>query len=238
MCHLTQTGQTNMREATFYTYAKQVAEVFDHYDTLKQPAERVNYNFMARGEPFANSLMISRFDLVRSTLEDHAAERNLAAQYNISTIMPMEIADVDLAKLLHPADNVAIYYSLYSMQEQFRKRWLPKALDPNIALDKLAEYQQKTGGEVALHWAFMKDQNDDIETLVDIVEAVRSRGLKAKFNLVRYNPYSIAQGEESPDNILQRNFYFMRLALGDKLGRIVPRVGHDVKASCGMFVEA
>lgn len=237
MCHLTQTGQTSMREANFYTYARQAGEVFNYYDSLNEPAKRVNYNFMARGEPLANSLMNTHFNYVRSVLDEVAEPYGVETQYNISTIMPTEIADVDLAKLLNPVDNVMLYYSLYSMREKFRKRWLPKALDPNIALDKLAEYQCKTGGEVALHWAFIEGQNDDLETLEEIVAAVESRELTVKFNLVRYNPYSPAQGQEPSEEILQRNFDYMRHAFDDEVGRIVPRVGFDAKVSCGMFVE-
>lgn len=238
MCHLTQTGQTSMTPATVQDYARQAWSVLNYYTEQSDgAAKRLNFNFMARGEPFANPTIINSFRRLREMLERKGTEFDVDTQLNISTIMPIEIEHVDLATLLHPVDNVMIYYSLYSMREKFRKRWLPKALDPNIALDKLAEYQCKTGGEVALHWAFIEGQNDDLETLEEIVEAVESRELTVKFNLVRYNPYSPAQGKEPSEEVLQRNFDYMRNAFDDDLGRIVPRVGFDAKVSCGMFVE-
>lgn len=246
MCHLTQTGQTNMTDASFAVYLLQMGAVLEYYDSLNEPAERVNYNFMARGEPLANKFLLERFYILRHSFDGNAAKRGLKSQYNISTIMPTELASVKMARLFDRADyddrpydvsNIMIYYSLYSMREKFRKRWLPKALDPNVALDKLTEYQQETGGEIALHWAFIEGQNDDLDTLGEIVDAVKARGLKTKFNLVRYNPYSPAQGQEPSEEILQRNFDFMRHAFDDEVGRIVPRVGFDAKVSCGMFVE-
>ena len=246
MCHLTQTGQTDMTDASFAVYLLQLAPVLEHYDSLNLPAQRMNVNFMARGDPFANRNILDRFYILRHAFDWNTAKRNLTTQYNFSTIMPEEVRDISLDRIFRRADhdtreydvsNIMIYYSLYSMREQFRKRWLPKALDPNIALDKLAEYQCKTGGEVALHWAFIEGQNDDLETLEEIVEAVESRELTVKFNLVRYNPFSPAQGKEPTEAVLQRNFDYMRNAFDDELGRIVPRVGFDAKVSCGMFVE-
>jgi 23S rRNA (adenine2503-C2)-methyltransferase len=134
------------------------------------------------------------------------------------------------------ATQPVIFYSLYSMNSRFRRRWLPKALDPALALDKLAAWQQLTGGEVVLHWAFIEGENDDSDTIQEIIDAVRSRGLRVRFNLVRYNPYSPAQGQEPTMPVLQNCFDALSDAFGDPRSRIVPRVGHDVKASCGMFM--
>jgi adenine C2-methylase RlmN of 23S rRNA A2503 and tRNA A37 len=175
---------------------------------------------------------------LRENLDRKATEAGVEAKYNISTIMPEEVADVDLAEIFgNDVSNVVIYYSLYSMRQSFRKRWLPKAMDPDKALDKLAEYQRKTGGRIALHWAFIEGQNDDLQTLAEIIAAVQMRKMDVKFNLVRYNPYSPAQGKEPSEEILQRNFNLLNKAFGSSESRIVPRVGFDVKASCGMFVE-
>jgi 23S rRNA (adenine2503-C2)-methyltransferase len=237
MCHLTQTGQTMMQAATIADYVEQADRVLAHYAT-QQPAQRVNYNFMARGEPMANPSVIHDWAALRDALQARADHHGIGlAKFNLSTIMPTETREVDLVKEFSEP-NTHLYYSLYSMNPRFRKRWLPKAIEPELALDKLAAWQHATGRIVTLHWAFIEGENDDMQTLDDIISAVHSRGLVTKLNAVRYNPYSDKQGREPSLDILNRNFQYLNEALGSAKSRIVPRVGHDVAASCGMFPSA
>lgn len=238
-CHLTQTGQTAMVPAHYADYVSQARQVLQHYDSLGAPAETVNYNFMARGEPFENPLILTNWRRLRGALEMMSNTRGLEARYNLSTIMPATLGARPLRDILGPEPHgTSVYYSLYSMRPEFRKRWLPKAMDPYAALSRLAEWQRDTGGEVVLHGAFIAGQNDDRETVAEILDVVDSLQLRTRFNLVRYNPYSPAQGVESPEAVIQARFQQIADALGDPRSRIVPRVGFDVKASCGMFVEA
>jgi len=237
-CHLTATGQTMMRAATIDDYRDQVDAVMNHYRSLQHPAERVNFNFMSRGEAFDNPAVTSKWRWLEQMLREEADYARVPQiKCNLSTIFPKAAADVDLVGQFGSSDTAMIYYSLYSLNPKFRKRWLPKALEPRTALIKLARYQQKVGRDIALHWAFIEGENDDEQTIMDIIDVVNSIGLKAKFNLVRYNPYSAAQGREPSDEVIQRNFDWMAEGLGHSKSRIVPRVGTDVYASCGMFVK-
>lgn len=231
-CHLTATRQTMMTDATPQDYTDQASSVMQWYDT-QEAAERVNFNFMARGEPLANTHVANNWLSVYEPLKALADERGLESKFNISTIMP---EDRDLYDIFGDT-GTQLYYSLYSLDNHFRKRWLPKAIDPQIALDRLADWQQKTGQLVTLHWAFIKGQNDGMANLDRIAHAVHSRGLEVKFNLVRYNPFSDRQGEEPDEVTLQALFDFFQRQLNHPSSRIVPRVGFDVKASCGMFVN-
>lgn len=234
-CHLTQTKQTMMDWATPDDIYNQALQVFRHYRVLDD-AQRVNFNFMARGEPLSNPGVLNNWDRVRAPLQGLAEQHALVSKYNISTIMPEEMADRSLYDVFGDT-GAQLYYSLYSMDEKFRKRWLPKAMNAHDALYKLADWQQKTGQLVTIHGAFIEGENDSLEDLEKIVMAILFRGLKVKFNLVRYNPYSPAQGREPSEEIIQRNFAYLNEAFGNEKSRIVPRVGYDVKASCGMFVD-
>ena len=67
----------------------------------------------------------------------------LRPRHLISTIYPRELAGLALEDVFvtHHPD---IYYSIYSMSERFRRRWLPKALPAEAALDRLVSWQRST----------------------------------------------------------------------------------------------
>lgn len=235
-CHLTATGQTMMTPVDLAGFEAQAARVLEYYDqalTAGEPAaERVNFNFMARGEALLNPTVLKDWPLLQARLCAIAAARGLKAIFNLSTILPLESAEADLTAI--GGSGVAIYYSLYSLDPSFRRRWLPRAQDPIAGLARLAAWQQATGCDVAMHWALIDGENDGLEKARAIGAAVRAAGLRTKFNLVRYNPYSPSQGRESAR--VEEYFEVLAAELSSPESRIVPRVGFDVKASCGMFV--
>lgn len=242
-CHLTATGQTTMTPATVDDYLAQIAPVLGTYrQRLAQGwprATKMHYNFMARGEPLANPHFLRDSQAVFDGMGARAAELNLPASFKVSSILPRTL-DEDLVQVL--ADPRAeLYYSLYSVRPAFRKRWLPKALPAEEGLDRVADYQRRTGRRVVLHWAFIAGENDSEADVAELLEAVAQRGIRAKFNLVRYNPHDARHGVESTQDVLDARFAQIQTALqqlgGGQGSRQVPRVGFDVKASCGMFIE-
>lgn len=235
-CHLTQTGQTEMEETTVVQYFEQARHVLEYYASTDNPAKRVNFNFMSRGEVLSNKIFLKEANILLSALNGLAYEYNLKPQYNLSTIMPVDF-DGNLSELIQNDFNHNYYYSLYSIDPDFRKRWLPKAMSVDKALEQFAEWQEKTDRTLALHWTFIEGKNDSEEQVKAIMDKIESYRLKCKFNLVRYNPYSEKQGQESSDIVLQRNFDIIASHMDSEGSRIVPRVGFDVKASCGMFVS-
>lgn len=236
MCHLTQSGQTEAADVPVELMVEQADSVFAWYDEQKSPARVVHFNFMARGEPFASRPLLENADGLLSRLADRAIARDLIPRFKFSTIMPRELDGVELAGMF-PRHNPDIYYSIYSTNPDFRKRWLPKALGVEAALGKLKRYQDVTRKLLKLHWAFIEGENDDEQTVHGICEAVNQSGLRVDVNIVRYNPYSDKQGHEPPVEVIRRNADILSRGLPGARIKVIERVGFDVKASCGMFVE-
>ena len=239
-CHLTQSGQTDGRDVTINEYLTQAKTVLEHYDQLVEeggPAARtVNFNFMARGEVFANRAFLdgSSFKLL-DALASLGLQRRLLPRFKLSTIMPRELDGRSLAELF-PRLMPDIYYSLYSVDERWRRRWMPKALPAQHGLGMLADYAKVTRKIPVIHFALIAGENDQPQHMDAIAEAIGACGLRCDINLVRYNPFSDRQGAASNDQVMDRCARQLAEALPGCRVQIVGRVGYDVKASCGMFV--
>ncbi|MBW3243294.1 radical SAM protein [Epibacterium sp. DP7N7-1] len=236
-CHLTQTGQTMFAPAQVSQLKDQLDQVLAHYDQGQPRAKRINVNFMARGEPLSNRGLMADFDRFALFAKMKAISRDLELKINVSTIMPEDADDIDLVSSFGEAP-VVLYWSLYSLDPAFRRRWLPRAQDPHRAMERLLDWQHRAGGRVVLHWALIEGENDQDETFGRISEFVRASGLEAKLNLVRYNPYSAKTGAEAGEARYAAALEKIGTGLAVPGSKVVSRVGFDVKASCGMFMGA
>lgn len=230
MCHLTTTGQTMFDQASSLDFLGQSLRVLEYYDTQPK-ANIVHYNWMARGEALCNPTITEDFLDLGVNLTKRSTARGLSPKFNVSTIMPRTL-NKSLVETFRGI-NPTIYYSVYSMKDRFRDKWLPGAMNPHTAFDLLAEYQRVTGKIIKIHHALIEGENDSIHDAYEIADAIESRNLAVSLNLVRYN---------SPDSLYKEsskyNSYLMAFK-GTKLlkdAKIVGRVGEDVKASCGTFV--
>jgi adenine C2-methylase RlmN of 23S rRNA A2503 and tRNA A37 len=191
---------------------------------------------MARGEALVNPYLLSDSNSILSELQRLARERSLIPQFNISTIMPKTLAGKKL-KDIFPGIQPEIYYSIYSVDEDFRKRWLPKSLPVEESLKMLVDWQEFSGKIPKIHFAFIENENDSIESVTAICDAVNNVGLKVNVNIVRYNPFSERQGTEPSEEIIERNMHVMQELLPNARINLIKKVGFDVQASCGMFAK-
>lgn len=237
MCHLTATNQKMDTNATVEDYIAQAARVFNWYDEHgdRENIKQVHFNWMSRGEVFANDAMFTQNQKIFSALDAMAKARFLTSRFLLSTIMPKRLGRTDLAFMLRPIQP-EIYYSIYSLDPEFRKKWLPAAMDPIQALEMLAGYQRNSRKLLKLHWAFIKDENDSEASVQAICDAVKKIGLRVDINIVRYNPASSSYGEESWEDVIEDRVAQLKAELPDAKIKVIPRVGFDVAASCGMFV--
>lgn len=234
-CHLTQTGQTDLVDVPVKGLLGQADQVLSHYDSLDQPARCVHFNLMARGEPLASQAILHGADMLVDGLSRRALARGLVARCKISTIMPAALGDRPLTDVFRRSQP-DLYYSLYSADPAFRRRWLPKAMDPPVALAKLADWQDMTRKLPVLHWAYIAGENDTVADTHALCDLVERSGLICDVNIVRYNPFGPAQGAEPDMAVIERNAQIIAERLPVGRVKIVGRVGFDVKASCGMFV--
>lgn len=229
MCHLTATKQMLGRDVTSTEFLEQALQVLEHYKTQSK-ADIVNYNFMARGEPFDSLVFTEQCNYILKELAELAYDYDLVPDFNISTILPTETTPKRLWKMFKGIQP-NIYYSLYSLNKEFRRKWLPNAMEPKSAFEVLAEWQSFSHKIPRVHFALIKGENDNERDLNELCEFVKSTGVVVDFNIVRYNPFDSDHGEEGnymlAYDILKPNFRT----------KIIDRVGFDVMASCGMFHE-
>lgn len=235
MCHLTATGQTAHRDVTEAEFFEQADVVLEHVRT-QPPAPVVHFNFMARGEPLANRILLERADEVLDGLWRRARTASLRPRFLVSTILPRALEDRALEDVFDRY-RPEIYYSLYAVDERFRRRWLPKALPVEDALARLASWQRHTYKLVKIHYAFIAGENDAPEQVHAVCDAISRHGLLCHVNIVRYNPPSPNHGVEPGNATIEANAAIFRERLPGARVKVIPRVGFDVQASCGMFVQ-
>lgn len=235
-CHLTATGQTDVVDATCMDILVQAFQVFEHYDKLcTAPAEIAHFNFMARGEPLeSKAIRVDNRELF-GQLAESALSRGLRPKFLISTILPATLEKP--LEDIFPVITPEIYYSLYSTDPEFRKRWLPKALPVEQALQVLKSWQRNTGKIPKIHYALIEGENDSKADTDLICDAIQDAGLIVNFNLVRYNPYSPKHGTEPKPSVLRERMHQLKERFPQARVKLIDRVGFDVKASCGMFVQ-
>lgn len=234
-CHLTQSGSTMFTPETADGIADQVATVLAWHDARETPARRMHVNFMSRGDLLANPGAVREFGAFAGRVACMARDRALRLRLNISSIFPRGSDEIDLVTAFggHP---VTFFWSLYSLSGNFRRRWMPNADAPTRTLARLRRWQEENGGEVVLHWALIEDRNDDDRTLSEIAQLLAGSGLRTRLNLVRYNSWSDGTGREPDEDRIHRALEMLEPAMRVPGSRIVPRVGFDVAASCGMFL--
>jgi adenine C2-methylase RlmN of 23S rRNA A2503 and tRNA A37 len=238
MCHLTATQQFQLADVDIDGYMQQAEEVLRYYRTQNRPAKVIHFNFMARGEALNNSHLIKKGDYsVLEALAKLSWSHNLHPRFNISTIMPKAFADVDLIDHF-PIIYPDFYYSIYSVNQEFRKEWMRNAQPVDAALLKLYRWQEITKKIVKLHFAMISGENDSTDDITALCKTIKASGLKTDINIVRYNPHSEEYGEESSEKIFNKNLTLMEelLPCNTKVD-IIPRVGYDCFASCGMFSQ-
>lgn len=249
-CWLTDQKQNEFNHVNLDGYLFQVNHVLNEQrnNTMNKSNVRVNINFMARGEALTNSTIVNNYPNLYNSLHKLIVIDNdyKNIKMNISTIMPNTIKNKELFNIFGH-ESVNIYYSLYSVNDKFKKNWMPNAINWKLSLDKLAKFQLDSNNKsnnLVFHGTFIKGQNDSDKDVENLINEIKSRNFKnTKFNLVRFNPPKSLLGlyEETPEERLNEIFKRISSEMNDKSlqksSTKIDRIGYDAFVSCGMFPE-
>lgn len=233
MCQLTATGQTKYTNTTVEGYLEQARAALKYYKAHRPQflPDKVCFSFMSRGEPLNNPHLMANFRLIVNELAHMAYQYGLEAKFQMATSFPKSY-EGDLIEDI--PNNVALYYSLYSLDLKFRRKWLSKSLLGEVAISELQEWHKETGGEVRLQYSFIKGENDSLGHTQEIADILTNLEFYPDFNILKYSPYSEKQGEPSGQDVVDRNINLLEKLLPVNIKSVKP-VGTDVKSSCGMF---
>lgn len=207
--------------------------------------EILHINWMARGDALNNPFFIRQTKGIIGALARLALSYGLQPKFKISTIFPKnKLFGTDDAEIfrnlqkwiertleIHP--EIEFYYSLYSLRTDFRKRWLPKAMDPAI----VGRIFSGRSSQFRLHHALIEDENDSIIDLSDIQQWLERYQITCRLNIVRYNSFDDHTGRESSMPTINGYLQLMKLSPRIIDTHLISPVGADVAASCGMFVS-
>src|SRR5207247_2263371 len=136
-----------------------------------------------------------------------------------------------------------IYYSLYSIDENFRNKWIPNAIHWQLALNKLKKYQKITNNPITFHFALIEGENDNLDDIKKMSDEINKLDFnKTKFNIVRFNPHpNMNQYKEPSEDKINQIYKILKSSAKDdeiltNKSRIVPRADPLTRASCGLFV--
>jgi len=233
-CWLTQTGQTNYRDCSVEEILMQVDSLWDKLPLDK--ITKIHFNFMARGEALSSNIILKNFDDLIFGFRERCKKVNKECKVLISTILPKGIMTgetlMDITKILSNPE-VHLYYSLYG-NDTFRNKWMGKAESLNNALSALHVWHMMYPERIVLHWAFIDGENTDIDDFYELAILVKQYLRGVRINIVRFNPIDEKYKEPSLD-VIQNLFSAWNFINFNSRNKIIPRVGVDVYASCGMF---
>lgn len=227
-CHLTSTKQLYFNQATVDDYIKQVERVFNDKENVIE--RKVHFNFMARGEPLLNKYLIS--GKVISKIEELFIKNDIESEYLISTIFPKS-SKVDRVSEWFSLKMPIIYFSYYSSNPKFREKWLPNASPEYVGINRINQYYKDTDIKSRIHFALIDGQNDDDKEIDKLSEYIDGMDYTPYINIVRYNSNC---DEYKESNRIEEYSEKINQRFGN-IVKVIPRVGFDVKASCGMFVD-
>ncbi len=206
-----------------------VDQVLEIYKDQNIPSNhRVNLVYMGMGEPLDN------LDSVAKAVEIFSDIDGMSISPNRQTISTSGLSSkIEKLGRLNLGINLAI--SLHAVDDELRERLMPINKAYNIAsiIEAVRNFPVNQRKKVLFEYLVIKDLNDDLASAKKLVKLLN--GLKAKVNLIYFNPYPGTEFQR-PSKESMRRFQEYLLSKG-VLCTIRESKGLDISAACGQLRE-
>jgi adenine C2-methylase RlmN of 23S rRNA A2503 and tRNA A37 len=252
-CWLTQSGQTIQNEISREDYRYQIEWIISQLkdDPRIDKIKVIHINLMARGDSLSSPYFLFSFKNLRAYIKVKLSEffpNPIQIKYKISSIFPKDLIfnteQKGMENWIEYEANTGIYgeiefyYSLYTLNHEFRNRWIPKGLDPDY-VGRLFKGHRPLGNmsQFRLHHALIEGVNTSDNDVYSIHSWLEKHDIKCFLNLVKYNPYNESSGKPASEETTKR--YIDLMLKSDRIldvYQVIP-AATDNKCGCGMFVE-
>ncbi|WP_187647696.1 23S rRNA (adenine(2503)-C(2))-methyltransferase RlmN [Nitrosophilus labii] len=189
---------------------------------------RVNIVYMGMGEPLDN------LDNVAKAVKIFSDENGLSISPRRQTISTSGLAP-KIKKLGEKKLGVLLAISLHAVDDKLREELMPinKAYNIESIIQAVKEFPIDLRKRVMFEYLIIKNVNDDLKSAKKLVKLLN--GIKAKVNLILFNPYPGSQFDR-PDIETVNRFQKYLLEKG-VLCTVRESKGLDISAACGQLKE-
>ncbi len=189
---------------------------------------RVNIVYMGMGEPLDN------LDNLAKAIRIFSNENGLSISPKRQTVSTSGIS-TKIKKLGELELGVQLAISLHAVDDELREKLIPMNKAYNIAsiIQAVKEFPVNTRKRVMFEYLVIKDVNDDVNSAKRLIKLLE--GIKAKVNLIYFNPYPGTDFERPTEESMRRfQEYLLKRGV---LCTIRESKGIDISAACGQLRE-
>jgi 23S rRNA (adenine2503-C2)-methyltransferase len=189
---------------------------------------RLNIVYMGMGEPLDN------IDNVVKAIEMFKDPDGLAIGARRQTISTSGLSH-QIEKLGKMDLGVLLAISLHAVDDELREKLMPinKAYNIESVINAVKKFPIDARKRVMFEYLVMKDLNDDLTSAKKLVKLLH--GIKAKVNLIYFNPYPNSPFKRPTDNDMLKFKDFLNSH--GVICTIRKSKGLDISAACGQLKE-
>jgi len=189
---------------------------------------RVNVVYMGMGEPLDN------LDNLVKAIKILSDENGLSISPRRQTVSTSGLSTkIDKLGLMDLGVHLAI--SLHAVDDEVRNKLIPinKAFNIKSIIDAVKRFPYDNRKRVMFEYLVIKDINDSLQSAKKLIKLLE--GIKAKVNLIYFNPYPGTDYERPSEESMERFAEYLNSR--GLLATIRASRGIDISAACGQLRE-